>query len=448
LSFWEIKLLKDTVFWVFFVEFPIFVKAIEKAQDKRFFRNLLKENIKITVVIAFIMNFWTFSFLMEFILVPIIILFSSVYFLSDKDKTYEKVKLLLEKLKVIAMIYVIYFVIKNLALHPLDIFTLETFKVFILPFVLLILNLPVVYGLAVHNEYEQIFILLKGSKKEHQKMMIQVIFFCGINLYKLSMLREKGVYVFIQSLNRQELKDNLTKFQRYLDVRIGDNYMRRARYYYFSCIGIIIISIIMLIYCNTEVNIKDLFKLNFIIDIAKVKSIITEICIVALVGSIFMVFLASGFKKKKYEDLTKVKKIALSKFLMLLSEQYKAVKGKDFNEIDTSKIYKYLILPACKLSEECSIIKETYDNLLSRWELESVEQLYNSANSIFYNISDNKEILKDISLHDFEALYMNKKKNAPQNEKINVFLLDMDKSIEKYISNINMCVDEFKNMLI
>ena len=37
IGFWSITLLKDTIFWVLFIELPLFVKTIEKAKGKQRF---------------------------------------------------------------------------------------------------------------------------------------------------------------------------------------------------------------------------------------------------------------------------------------------------------------------------------------------------------------------------------------------------------------------------
>ena len=50
---WDLTLLKDTVFWVLFVELPLFAKAIEKADGGRFFSKLIRENVAIAVAIEF-----------------------------------------------------------------------------------------------------------------------------------------------------------------------------------------------------------------------------------------------------------------------------------------------------------------------------------------------------------------------------------------------------------
>lgn len=59
---WDLTLLKDTVFWVLFVEFPLFAKAIEKADGGRFFSKLIRENVAIVVAIEFFCRILDFQF--------------------------------------------------------------------------------------------------------------------------------------------------------------------------------------------------------------------------------------------------------------------------------------------------------------------------------------------------------------------------------------------------
>ena len=91
-GFWSINLLKDTAFWVLFVEFPIFAKAVKNATDGRFFIDLIKENIALSVFIEFFVGFWTFSLWAELILIPITVFFSLVYAVSEQDKKHQTVK--------------------------------------------------------------------------------------------------------------------------------------------------------------------------------------------------------------------------------------------------------------------------------------------------------------------------------------------------------------------
>ena len=447
IGFWNISLLKDTIFWVIFVEVPVFIKALKDAKDQYFFRELIRDNIKWIVIISFIIEFWEFSLWMEILIIPIATIGVALYYVADSDKKYIQVKKLLDKFQGLIGCYFIYFVMKNLLREWRQLYDFQTIKVFILPVILMILNMPVVYGLAVYNQYEQIFIRLKGRDEEKKKMKIQMIKFGRISLYRLSMLRDKGAYVWIESLNSKKLGENLIRFEKYLEGRIGDNYMRRAKFYYISSIIFIILSLLILIYCNSEVHIKDLLRLNFVVDMVRLKEIITQICCVGLVVGIGMFIFSKGFKQQKYEDLSKVKKIALSRFLPLLSYQNGILKDKEIDENDSSIIFNLIIKNAYLLAKEIEVVKASYDNLLSRWELQSIDELYNASLNLLLSISNNREDFNNINQEKFEIIYKEKIRSSPQNEKINVFLCNMKKNIEKYISCVEGCSQELKNLL-
>lgn len=257
IEIWSLKLVKDTIFWVMFVELPLFAKTIEEAKDARFFRKLIKDNIAISVAVEFLIGFWTFDLWVEILLIPFLVFISVLYAVAEREKKNKPAKSFLQGiltlLGVISFIYAIY----NLVHFPQDFFSVDTLKVFVLPLILLILNLPVVYGLAIYNVYEQIFIHLKGTAREKRKMKVSLVLFAGINLHKLSMIRLNMHKTIIISLTNKELKDNLHKLQKELDSQIGDNYMKRSKFYVRVCIVALFVSVVGLIGVNAEVSIKD-----------------------------------------------------------------------------------------------------------------------------------------------------------------------------------------------
>lgn len=168
-------MLKDTIFWVIVVEIPIFIKALEKAKDQYFFRKLIRDNVKWIILISFIVGFWSFSLWIEILIIPIAVIGTALYYTADSDKKYVKVKKLLDNFNVVIGCYLIYFTISNLVMEWRKLYDFQTIKVFILPIILIILNMPVIYGLAVYNQYEQIFIRLKGRGEDKKRMKIEVI---------------------------------------------------------------------------------------------------------------------------------------------------------------------------------------------------------------------------------------------------------------------------------
>ena len=105
LGVWNIGLLKDTIFWVLFVELPLFAKTIDKAKDSHFFHTIIKENLALVVIIEFFLNFWTFSLCAELVLVPMVVFFSLLYVIAGSEKKYIRVKKLFDFLAAIAGIY-------------------------------------------------------------------------------------------------------------------------------------------------------------------------------------------------------------------------------------------------------------------------------------------------------------------------------------------------------
>ena len=78
-TFWDGSQLKDTIFWVVFVELPVFAKAIDKAKDNRFFTRLITDNLKFIVLFEFYIGFWTFDLWVELLIIPISVVFSFLY---------------------------------------------------------------------------------------------------------------------------------------------------------------------------------------------------------------------------------------------------------------------------------------------------------------------------------------------------------------------------------
>lgn len=437
-------LLKDTIFWVLFVELPLFVKAIEKAKDSHFFAKLIKDNVAVVVVVEFVMNFWTFNLLAEIMIVPIALFIGLLYALASRKKKYQKVKQFFDWIFVIFGLVVIINAFKYFLQSPMELFNVSTLQEFCLPILLLLLNLPVVYGLALYNTYEQVFIRVKGNKAEKLKMKWSIIGFAGIYLSKITAIRNKPHHTTVISLTNVEMKANLKKLKNKLSMQIGDNYMKRARFYIVWCIIGFLISIIGLVICNSQVSLKELITFKFIIDISRLKEIITYICSTGLVLSFCLLIYSLGFKKKKNEEISQVKKYSLHNLLYLIERQYNML--QEFPPIDEPKeLFLQYITTAYELKIECDKDIVIFENLLTSWELDVIKQLQTSVSSLVVSIGIDETEIRQYTPEQFNAYYLERKISAPQSEKVNVFVYDIHKGIEKYSEQIKLCVEEFKH---
>lgn len=445
-GFWSLTQLKDTIFWVMFVEMPLFIKAIQKAKDYHFFTNLMKENIAIIVVIEFILGFWTFNLFAEMIIVPVSVFLGMMFVLAEKERQYLIVKKFINGIYLVFGIIVILNAINSFLLNPTGFWTFDTLQIFLLPLILLLFNLPVVYGLALYSTYEQVFIRLKGSKLEQKKMKLTLFLFSGIALPKITAVRNNLMQTVVISLNNNEFNKNLKRLEEKLFYRVGDNFMKRARFYVISSVLCLFLSVAGIAACNSYVSIKDLLSFNFFWDIQRVKEIITYICSAGVAVSVAFLLVSIGYKKRKYEEISNVKKHALYDLMYLIGKQHNFL--QDFIPVDSPKeLYIQYISIAYELRTVCDKGIQRYENLLTSWELDAVKQLQTSLHGMVCSIGINSEDFHDYTIENFCDFFNEKKVTAPQNEKINTYLYEVQKSVENYIGQIKFCFNEFKSLI-
>lgn len=440
---WDIGLLKDTILWVMFVELPIFAKAIQDGKNSHFFGTLLKENIAITVIVEFYLNFWTFNFWTEFILVPLVVIISAMYAISNKEKKHIRVKKLFDSLFAIAGFGIIGYTLYKTFESSEELFNINTIQSLLLPMILFVLNLPVVYGLALYCRYEDFCVSLKGSKKEKKKMIWKTICFSGLNLYKVTSLLKIKPKIVRKDYNANDLEMELKQLEKYLSTRIGENYMKRPKFYIITCIIIFLISVVSVFLLNMTGSLKDILTLNITLSIPNVKELLTYILLTTAVFSLVLFIFVIGFSKKKYEEITQIKKFAL--FELLYSIKHQKMQLPEYITIDDpSLIYTLYINDVYAIKEACDKVLSSYENLLKIWEKEDLEQLQMCASSIVFDIGIDVEKINDFTLERFAEHYNNKVATAPHNDKFNNFTFTLKKDIEKYSDKINFVFDEFK----
>lgn len=440
-SFWDISLLKDTIFWIILVFIPIFSKTIKDAKDGRFFVKLIKENLTFIVVIEFILNFWVFNLITEMLIILVAFVLGVVYVVVSREEKMVIIKKFIDGLLVAFGIVVIIFTLSNLIRSPEEILNIKTLKEFLLPILLLFMNLPIVYGLALYNTYEQVFVRVRGEPKEQKKIKRLLFRFARVNLKKVTTLKNNFRRTINLSRNSEELKQNLQEFERYLNTRIGDNYMKRSQFYLLSCIIMIVICLIGIVASNSTVGLKDLVTFNFVLDIAKIKQIVTYVLSTALAISICFFIYIMGFRKRKYEEISQIKKFALNDLLLLIKYQSRML--QDFPPIeDPQKLFTQYISIIYDVKRECDKAIVIYDNLWTNWELEALKQLQTYTASLISIIGIDD--IENYGVEEFINFFNDKKTATIPNEKINIYTFDVERGLKKYSEQIKLCLEIFK----
>ena len=445
LGLWSLYLLKDTIFWILLVELPIFIKTIKRAKNNHFFSELMRENISVIVFFTFFLNFWTFSLIAEILIVPISFILSIMYTFAKTNKSYKNI------VRYINGIWICFgiAVMVNAGVHFLDkpsiFLNMQVLKIFLLPVLLFVCNLPIVYVLALYCKYEEVFVRISGNNKERRKSQISIILFAGISLNKISAVYDILPKI-IFSLTNEDIKIELNRLEEKLVFQVGDNYMKRVNFYIFWSIIFLLLSIIGIVTLNFKIAVGDMIKIEFVGNFRQIKDIITYICSTGIVGSLYMLIYSIGMKKQKNEEISQVKKYALYDFFYLLNIQSSMIKDIPYFEDPIDLFERYIKTGyALKIESEKSMAK--FENLLSSWELDILKQLKFTTDEIIMSIGINEEEINKYTSKTFREYFFEKKANACQNEKINVFIYDVEKAINKYVEQIKICSKEFKNYM-
>lgn len=162
LKIWDSTQLKNTFFWFFtFAIGTLFQLNSIKKDSNNFFSDTLKSLLSLTVFLQFIINFQTFGFLVEFIIIiPTLTILSILSASFSKDDDHKKLKKSIDLLlSIIALSFIINFTI-NFVQNYKSFLNTQTLKDFFIPVLLTIFYLPAFWFLLLYVKYEEIFVRL------------------------------------------------------------------------------------------------------------------------------------------------------------------------------------------------------------------------------------------------------------------------------------------------
>jgi hypothetical protein len=187
---WEWTLLKDTIYWFFGVAFVLLMNTNKANQEKRFFSKILKDNLKVILILEFILALYTFNLLAEIILVPILVFVGVMSAFAGTKKEYLPVKKLFDYILSFIGIFFIIFALGKVFSDLQNIATSDNLRTFILPPLFTLGFIPFVYFFALIMAYETLFVRIKIFNKDNDdlaKFTKRKIFkFCHLNLRKLN----------------------------------------------------------------------------------------------------------------------------------------------------------------------------------------------------------------------------------------------------------------------
>ena len=154
---WGFHWITNTILWIICVAF-VMLMQFSKATDENYFKNSVRDNLKILIVLEFIINLYVFSLWIELIIVPFSALIGGMIAIAETDEQYKTVKKLLDfVLSFMGIVFVVYALYK--ASTDFGNFVSKQNLIDVsLPIIFTIMFLPFVYLTALYSNYETLFL--------------------------------------------------------------------------------------------------------------------------------------------------------------------------------------------------------------------------------------------------------------------------------------------------
>ncbi len=208
-NFWNTSLLKDTIVWFCLTGILMSVISVTSKTDQNLFRKLIIDNIKIVMVIEFIVNTYTFSLAVELVIIPIVTFIVILGVVAETNERFSIVAKLTNGLQIIIGIVILIYAISNVVSDYQNFGSLDTLRKFLLPILLTVLYLPFIYFMLLFSTYELLFMRLnlgyEKSKKLKRYAKSKIIRHCLLSLKKVKKTLNMNTYNLMHIRNKEDV---------------------------------------------------------------------------------------------------------------------------------------------------------------------------------------------------------------------------------------------------
>lgn len=217
LPFWKKIYIKDIAIWIIFAGVPVSFNAVSKGNTEHYFIDILKDNFKVAVLLEFFIGTFTFDFLIELLIQPILAFFILVQAVSRLKEEYKKVKVLLDWLVAIMGFIIIGFTIKAAYGSYKEINPIDTVIGFCIPIVFSLAYIPIAYIFALWAKYEMVFMRMNfkepKDKKITRKHRIVTLWTCKFSLKKVYLFQNECVNNMYVGMKEKDFEKMIKDFK-------------------------------------------------------------------------------------------------------------------------------------------------------------------------------------------------------------------------------------------
>ncbi|WP_419240694.1 hypothetical protein [Photobacterium leiognathi] len=155
---WNIGQTKNTLLWFVFVGFAELINATKIKEPKAHLKESLYAQVKIIALMQFLVAFNTYNYIAELVLVAILSLLACCSTYASYHSQHKQAKVVSDVLLSLIMLYLLIDSICVIYNKPVEFFSLDTFRDFLVPILLSFALLPYTYCFYYYLAYERAFI--------------------------------------------------------------------------------------------------------------------------------------------------------------------------------------------------------------------------------------------------------------------------------------------------
>jgi len=218
LQIWNASLTKDTGFWILGSAFVLLMNVNNATQDDHHFKKILIDNLKLILVLEFIITLYSFNFWIEMLFVPVMFLIVAMGAVAEIKKEYLPVKKLIDNILSFIGIFLIIFAISKVIGDYQGFLTANNLRSFVLPPLMTLAYIPFLYIFALIMAYEMLFvrldIFLKNDKKLAGFAKQKIFRLCFLNLGKLNRFAKESTSDLLNLRDKNGILNLVERFNK------------------------------------------------------------------------------------------------------------------------------------------------------------------------------------------------------------------------------------------
>jgi len=218
LQIWNASLTKDTGFWILGSAFVLLMNVNNATQDDHHFKKILIDNLKLILVLEFIITLYSFDFWIEMLFVPVMFLIVTMGAVAEIKKEYLPVKKLIDYILSFIGIFLIIFAISKVIGDYQGFLTANNLRSFVLPPLMTLAYIPFLYIFALIMAYEMLFvrldIFLKNDKKLAGFAKQKIFRLCFLNLGKLNRFAKESTSDLLNLRDKNGILNLVERFNK------------------------------------------------------------------------------------------------------------------------------------------------------------------------------------------------------------------------------------------